>query len=413
MDYAVLSTLMCDDEPLKSITLSYDICCQWNVNLASRISKYPDRLKFNLTDGRTVNFVVPSFHLLAHGYSCQLLYAFPFLRGLGRTCGEGIEQNWASSNPLSASTQEMTPQQRDDVLHDHWGGANQRKKIGLGVYLRLLFLTANQQSKRHSAVMEALNTAFAPEVIAQWEGIYAAYYNKTSNVNPFEDKVTGERMNITKDMAWNNTSNERTGLSLAQVRLRLQKDKAREKGAVANRSIVLSTDFLKTGLELEVESQELRVDVNEQKSISTANKAAGLQSRVNAYAARLDTWRTIQAAQMPGLFLSYPKKLHIRGSQDAPLGEETVDTTALKSKLLLPSGLEPAERTKHCSEGLVKREIRMRFAEAEDQLAELRRQMRIKKEIGDRHTEAPDWERSKTDDAGVRCDSNVLGKDQI
>lgn len=134
MDYVVLSTLKQGNaEDLERIVFSYDISCQWSRNFSKRIESYPERLKFDLSRYKT-DYKIPKFHLPAHGKSCQTRYSFNFARGVGRTCGEGIEQGWAGQNPVSMSTKEMGPAARGETLDDHWGGWNFRKVTGLGMY---------------------------------------------------------------------------------------------------------------------------------------------------------------------------------------------------------------------------------------------------------------------------------------
>ena len=139
MDYVVLSTLSAEDNLVNRITFSYDIACQWSKNLLSRSSSYPQEFVNVDISSHDLYFAIPKFHLPGHGKSCQIKYSFNYLKGSGRTCGEGIEQGWASQNPLSMSTREMGPGARSETLDDHWGAWNFRKLVALGNFTTFLF----------------------------------------------------------------------------------------------------------------------------------------------------------------------------------------------------------------------------------------------------------------------------------
>lgn len=129
IDYILLSTL--HFSKLLTMMFSYDISCQWMRNFIRRISEYPPELRIDLS-GSDVRFAIPKFHLPAHGQSCQTRFSFNFLEGVGRTCGEGIEQTWAGMNAVSMSAREMSPGSRQDLLDQHISAWNFRKNVGLG-----------------------------------------------------------------------------------------------------------------------------------------------------------------------------------------------------------------------------------------------------------------------------------------
>jgi hypothetical protein len=128
-DYIVASYLQrCQ---VRDIKISYDIACQWSINLHSRFEAQHedvDLSEFSITH------LVPKFHLPAHGAKCQARYSFNYTRGVGRTHGETVEQEWAYINLAALSTREMGPGARHSALNDSWGGWNWRKLLGLGEY---------------------------------------------------------------------------------------------------------------------------------------------------------------------------------------------------------------------------------------------------------------------------------------
>jgi hypothetical protein len=131
MDYIFLSALIgC---AVLRLLITYDIACQWSRNLATRMEHYPDNMKIDL-DRVEVQTAVPTFHIRAHGLSCQQAFSLAFLLYAARTAGEEVETGWAHMNLVSASIQEMSPGHRHESLDDHWGGWNFQKTVTFSVY---------------------------------------------------------------------------------------------------------------------------------------------------------------------------------------------------------------------------------------------------------------------------------------
>lgn len=152
IDYIVLSTLKHEDQ--KDIKLSYDIACSWSKHVEEHIkTHYPVTLQ--LKDGTFITFLIPKFHLPAHGVKCRTKFSFNFNRNapiilstcfpdayspkidrfVGRTHGETIEQEWSHINGAVLMTREMGPGARHAALDDHWGGWNWMKLVTLGELL--------------------------------------------------------------------------------------------------------------------------------------------------------------------------------------------------------------------------------------------------------------------------------------
>ncbi len=121
----------------RRLVVSYDIACQWHKNLYSRLCSIPAEYCPDFDD-RRVEFVIPKFHIGAHGSSCQSKFSLNFRPYMGRTDGENIERGWAWLNPASLSTREMGPGARQDALDDQWSFWNWRIVVSLGQF-NLLF----------------------------------------------------------------------------------------------------------------------------------------------------------------------------------------------------------------------------------------------------------------------------------
>ena len=115
---------------VRDVVISYDIACKWSIHHLRRFAKnHPD---LNVDDFR-FSYLIPKFHLPGHGSSCQTDYSFNFAKGVGRTHGETVEQEWAHINLAALSTREMGPGARHLTLDDSWNWWNWRKVLGMGM----------------------------------------------------------------------------------------------------------------------------------------------------------------------------------------------------------------------------------------------------------------------------------------
>lgn len=132
MDYIFLSAIV--GITLLYLTISYDVACQWKVNLWARIAHMPPALQIDSAKIH-VQFGVPIWHASAHESSCQAENSMGYQKGVGRACGEGIERTWSKLNGRSSATKEMGPGGRHDTLDDAIGRHNWEKNIGFGKHL--------------------------------------------------------------------------------------------------------------------------------------------------------------------------------------------------------------------------------------------------------------------------------------
>jgi hypothetical protein len=129
MDFILFSGLQ--EIKVAHIRISYDIACQWCINLKKRMAGYPKSIQ--IPDSVTLDFGIPKFHLHGHGADCQSKFSFNFIPGSGRTCGEGVETDWHVMNAIGASTREMSSSARQETLDDQWGHWNWRKVTSFGM----------------------------------------------------------------------------------------------------------------------------------------------------------------------------------------------------------------------------------------------------------------------------------------
>ncbi|KAF8879935.1 hypothetical protein BD779DRAFT_1676149 [Infundibulicybe gibba] len=92
MDYIFLSCLR-QNSPTR-VVASYDIACQWSVNITRRCSLYPD----NVLGEHQIVYVIPKWHMAAHRLKCHTDFSLYYTPWVGRTDGEAPERGWAASN---------------------------------------------------------------------------------------------------------------------------------------------------------------------------------------------------------------------------------------------------------------------------------------------------------------------------
>lgn len=129
MDYLFFSSTSQQD--YVQLVMSYDIVCQWSINLWKRMKNMPSDIQIN-REGKFFTFLVPKFHLPAHVEKCLTAYSFNLTRGVGRTDGEAIERGWANINALAASAKQMGPASYRETIDDHFGDWNYQRILGLG-----------------------------------------------------------------------------------------------------------------------------------------------------------------------------------------------------------------------------------------------------------------------------------------
>jgi hypothetical protein len=173
--------------------VSYDIACQWTVNLHTRCEDFPPDLREAL-ENRQIRYVIPKFHLPAHGFRCWSMFSLNRIPGSARVDGEGIERLWSVSNPVATSTREMGKGSRHDFLEDRWGAANFRKLVGLGVSLARKARVAVKGKIHHQKELEDFSSAFDSATIEEWRKNVEAYHEDPStHDDPYHVLSPGKR----------------------------------------------------------------------------------------------------------------------------------------------------------------------------------------------------------------------------
>ncbi|KAL4259306.1 CxC2-like cysteine cluster KDZ transposase-associated domain-containing protein [Pleurotus pulmonarius] len=328
-DFIVLSTLK--DHSFARLVLSYDICCQWSRNLWGRIAGFPEDMRLSPEVFDRITFVIPKFHLYGHGDKCQTAYSLSYLPWSAETDGEDPERWWSHINPVSMSTKIMGPGSRADTIDDHAAAWNWRKIVNLGKSLLGHYQKAVLMSARHAALHAEYSAEFSEADLTAWKQMIVDWETDRTNPNPFEEK----------EKHW----------SMADIRLELAREEVTEPARIQS---VGTNEFLYKGLELEELQRVIAASVKEK----TTLQAAELQERRNNLGHRIELWRVEQVEHMPSI------------SSDL---ERRAGPTPEKISLLLPSQIPATPELA----SIRNREARIRLAQADDALVELRQLLRI------------------------------------
>ncbi|TFY55987.1 hypothetical protein EVJ58_g7906 [Rhodofomes roseus] len=351
MDYLFASSVQHTTPGADKIRLvvSYDIACQWSTNLWSRMSRYERQWDY---DARTITFLIPKFHLPAHQESCQTKYSFNYIKGVGRTDGEGVERGWAAVKGFSGSTKEMGPGSRRDVLDDAFGDYNWRKVTHLARTLLDRMKSAVIESAEQTVIFEELTAVTDRVRVVEWKQQVEAW-EEGADFNPFVAT--------------------RHPVTLAAVRRQLAEE---ESEGIENGSLVPLHDkvspsaLIMAGLELEDVQRRLRTDAAELNAHSPDDQRAHLIRRRNNLQLRIDAWREIQLLYMPGV--ATLRNQAAEASVAPVLAENAV--------LYLPSDVHKHPHVPQVP-SLLDIERRMRLAQANDSLEQMRRHLRARTKL--------------------------------
>jgi hypothetical protein len=137
MDYVFASAIRATQ--LLIIAISYDIACQWFINLFRRMHHWPEDLR--LRQGLFLRPLIPKFHEPAHKDQDHEQYSFNFADGAGLSDGECPERVWGAHNALANSTRVTGPGTLHDVYDDNLGFWNWLKYVSIGELLSGIFIS--------------------------------------------------------------------------------------------------------------------------------------------------------------------------------------------------------------------------------------------------------------------------------
>ncbi|KAJ7694247.1 hypothetical protein B0H17DRAFT_1159285 [Mycena rosella] len=326
MDYILFASIV--GLTAMYLTVSYDITCQWQVNLPMRLAALPERLRLDLVTV-TLLFGLPVWHAAAHERSCQVQNSLSYQQGMARTDGEGIERTWSGLNPLGWPTKEMGAGARHNALEDKIDHHNFEKNIGQGTALPRKLILAIKERDRQVAAFTQVDTTLSMKLRETWQKKIDEWLEDRTKPNPYEAEVGKEG-----------------GPTKALIRMALTVEEAREAG----------TGDGSFRAPLEDTQQRIRREVKGRPLLAADHNEKIAEMRI-AFFTKLRKFRKLQVIYMPAAVERVEAAEDTRDPElPAPRAEDMT--------LYLPSELGLEERADGCRKTLPEMEGKLRKGQA-------------------------------------------------
>ncbi|KAF7374455.1 CxC2 domain-containing protein [Mycena sanguinolenta] len=336
MDYILLSAVL--GVTALYLTISYDIACQWRINLPKRMAALPECLRLDLL-AVTVMFGLPN--------------SLSYTPRVGRTDGEGIERTWSHLNPLGWATKEMNIGARHDAIEDkvdHW---NLRRTL-------IKLILAIDERDRQVNAFKQVDSTVKKVVRKEWQRKIDEWHADRSKPNPYRllEGMDG-------------------GPGEAAIRRSLAQDEAQE-AAMGGTSLSGSsvTSFLTAGLQLEETQRRIRAEAKGRKLL-VADQSQRVAEMRFSFFSKLAKFRKLQEIYMPGAVKELQEDEEARDCDLPPPNAEDV-------KLYLPSALRSSQKEQACTKGLPAMEARLREGQCRDALRAATKSQTLIGQIGER-----------------------------
>ncbi len=165
MDYIFWSSIK--TAQVKNVTLSYDVGCQYKINMEERRKKLHIALR---QDDRSpfVDVALPVWHGDIHVVKCKTENSLLYQDGVGKSNGEGVERTWAAFNAMAWQTKEMHPEVQHDAIEDWVDCHNFRKNVGLGETLHLRLKIALVEQDTQVKEFQDIDLTLKRDLRAEW-----------------------------------------------------------------------------------------------------------------------------------------------------------------------------------------------------------------------------------------------------
>ncbi|KAG6847867.1 hypothetical protein H0H93_005344 [Arthromyces matolae] len=342
MDYIFFSSLRGSD--LERLVVSYDIVCQWHLNLRTRMLQYPHHLHIS-SSILHVTFLIPKFHLPAHIEECNLLYSFNLTKGVARTDGEAPERGWANINPLAQSTKEMGPGNRRDTIDDFFNDWNWKKIIKFGPSMVKKIQEAARCSREHKEALDELEAVIPKDVVESWTAEVELWETDPAKKNPYQ--------------------------TTSAVRLKLAEEAARteaDRGEIEISHEMHASTIIANGIAIQEEQHKLLLEKEGLGDHPTTTQLYKLTERSNQLRRKIALWIDAQVTVMP-------EASRHRQSKSQTTTEGTPGVQVYDIELWLPSKLATKNTLVNHQFRLF--EWQLRHGQAHDALDEIRNALRL------------------------------------
>ncbi|KAJ7041341.1 hypothetical protein C8F04DRAFT_1253041 [Mycena alexandri] len=265
MDYMFWKSLD-DCDNLVQLMVSYDIVCQWRLNIWVRLSKYNPQLRQHARTGkRYFMWLIPKFHLPAHIEACNILYSFNLSPFVGQTDGEAPERGWANANPLAASTKEMGPGSQRDTI------------IALGsVMLEWVQRAVGEMVEKQQELVEG-EASLPADIVKAWSTAMELWEADSRNPNPFNVAAKHATLEVIREHIATEAAGAVEGDKSGDVRGDLH-----------------AYEMLAMGMQLEQQQRELAHNITALKTHASNGQKTTVLEHGNKLRRKIASWITLQ-----------------------------------------------------------------------------------------------------------------------
>ena len=114
----------CSAAGITDVIITYDVACQWGINLAQCLLTYDIEPSINLNSLDSCRVAISGFHIIGHALFCQACFNLAYMDGVGKTHREGVETICTHSGSITIYTRENRPNACHLILDDHWNRWN-------------------------------------------------------------------------------------------------------------------------------------------------------------------------------------------------------------------------------------------------------------------------------------------------
>ncbi|KAJ7106182.1 hypothetical protein C8R44DRAFT_886074 [Mycena epipterygia] len=343
--------------------VSYDIACQWHINIWNRMNTYESEIRM-VNNRKFVVFLVPKFHLPAHIEACNLQFLFNLTPDVGQMDGEAPERGWANANPLVTSTKEMGPGARRDALNEHFNDWNWKiiafktQKAVPEMVATKVALDDMETSLRAAGMQEEL------EAVEIWTAMAKLWEKDPEKPNPFEMLQKDDHLaKVRRDLAEEAAARAAEGTE--------------EEGEVVEDMHI--TEVISMGLQLEEQQRELTFDASGVGLHPTDDQRRTMVERTSKLRHKIGAWKEHQER-------FFPRAIWLREKEDATQARSagTAPVPGVKVhefELWMPSAMMKSVAAwcrPHCSKESQQFEYRLRVGQANEGLHDIRQQLLVR-----------------------------------
>ncbi|KAH6877020.1 hypothetical protein BKA70DRAFT_1239545 [Coprinopsis sp. MPI-PUGE-AT-0042] len=162
------------------IVLCYDVNCQYCINFQKRCQQSSALAE---AQHYPITFAIGLWHVHGHRPECYPRHAPSFVYGAVRKSGEILESLWDTLNPITGCTRTMTNAHRVEVLDAVMADSNWKKLTGLVVSITRDVVRARIEAGASADEFDAIDTSISTEHRDLWTS-QTAKAQRTRSKNP-------------------------------------------------------------------------------------------------------------------------------------------------------------------------------------------------------------------------------------